>query len=202
MCCSAPPTSSSGPTWGLPQFAPISRSLPATRSPGRGGPSRHRFETGTQSHEAVAGATAAIEYLARWGGGRLTAAFERIVEHEDALCARFLDGLPPGLELYGVRPWGAHADLLLQPPGHTRASWPSAWGPRPLRVGRDYYALGRCAPSAWTATGGAVRAGFLHYTTETEGIAGEALSSLATDLRWVGRMEEPLPMLISSGEPR
>ena len=55
-------------------------------APGVRGPPGHRFETGTQSHEAIAGALAAIEYLRRLeaanGDGDLDAGFALIEERE------------------------------------------------------------------------------------------------------------------------
>ncbi len=94
-----------GPHLGVAAIRPdLARSLPADRvRPAEEDPPGHRFETGTQSHEAVAGATAAIDYLRSLGDGSLDLAFERIQEHEDALSRRFLDGLPDEVELYGIR---------------------------------------------------------------------------------------------------
>ena len=89
----------------------LAESLPADRvRPADEEPAGHRFETGTQSHEAVAGATAAVEYLRSLGEGDLDLAFARIEEYETALAERFLAGLPDGLELYGIstEPRGAH----------------------------------------------------------------------------------------------
>src|ERR687896_1141575 len=48
------------------------------------------------------GIAAAIDYLRSLGEGSLHLAFERIQAHEDALARRFLDGLPDGVELYGI----------------------------------------------------------------------------------------------------
>ena len=73
-----------------------------------------RWLLGTQNHEGIAGAAAAVEYLADLGrevtGDRglqrraaLRAAFEAIERHEGALAARFLEGLG---EIPGLRVWG------------------------------------------------------------------------------------------------
>src|ERR671915_1984147 len=85
-----------GPHLGVAAIRPdLARSLPADRvRPADEHPPGHRFETGTQSHEAVAGATAAVEYLRSLGDGSLDVAFDRIAGHEEALARRFLDGLP------------------------------------------------------------------------------------------------------------
>ena len=72
-------------------------------------PAGHRFETGTMSHEALAGVKAAIDFVASLGEGadrraKLDAAFRDIVAYETALTARMLDGLAevPGMTLYGI----------------------------------------------------------------------------------------------------
>ncbi len=87
--------------------------LPADRvRPAEEWPPGHRFETGTQSHEAIAGATAAVEYLRSVGDGDLDVAFDRIRDHEEALSRRFLEAVPgiPGLDLYGIAEPGRVAD--------------------------------------------------------------------------------------------
>jgi selenocysteine lyase/cysteine desulfurase len=81
----------------------------------------HKFETGTQSFEAMAGATAAVDYLAsvgrRFGGEFLTelpypdgrrlelkAAMTAIRDYELGLCRRMVSGMGeiPGLQIYGI----------------------------------------------------------------------------------------------------
>ena len=165
----------------------LAESLPADRvRPAAEWPPGHRFESGTQSHEAIAGTTAAIHYLRSLGEGDLDAAFELIREHEDALSRRFLEAAAgiPGLDLYGI------AD-----PGRVSERTPTFCfniGDRPPREvaerlaerdiyvwDGDYYAL---APmkALGLSERGAVRAGFLHYTTEHEvDRLLEALSGLA-----------------------
>jgi cysteine desulfurase family protein (TIGR01976 family) len=154
---------------GLAERLPADRVRPASETP-----PGHRFETGTQSHEAIAGATAAVEYLRSLGDGSLDTAFDRIRAHEDALSRRFLERAPelPGLELYGI------AD-----PARVGERTPTfcfnVGGLQPRRVAEelaardvyvwdgDYYAL---APMRALGLGerGAVRAGFLHYSTAEE----------------------------------
>src|SRR5262245_48308422 len=57
-----------------------------------------RWETGTQSHEALAGTIAAIAYIGEAGG------FDAFAAHERTLIARFLDGLAriPTVRLIGI----------------------------------------------------------------------------------------------------
>ena len=148
----------------------LAESLPADRvRPADEDPPGHRFETGTQSHEAVAGATAAIGYLSSLGEGDLDLAFARITEHETALAERFLAGVPDGVELYGI------------PSAENRTPTfcfnVAGLGPREvaeLLAERDlyvwdghYYAL-EPMRALGLEPDGAVRAGFLHYTSEEE----------------------------------
>ena len=149
--------------------------LPADRvRPAEEWPPGHRFETGTQSHEAIAGTVAAVDYLRSLGDGGLDAAFERIRDHEEALSRRFLEGAAavPGLDLYGIADPARAGErtptfcfnLGERPPREVAA----ALGERDIYVwDGDYYAL---APmrALGLSERGAVRAGFLHYTTEDE----------------------------------
>jgi cysteine desulfurase family protein (TIGR01976 family) len=161
-----------GPHLGIAAIRPdLAESLPADRvRPAEERPAGHRFEAGTQSHEAIAGATAAIDYLRELGGGDLDSAFALIHEHETQLAARFLSGLPDGIELYGIR----------TPEGRTPTFCFNVDGRRPREVAEllaeqdiyvwdgNYYALEPMRALGIEDSGGAVRAGFLHYTTEGE----------------------------------
>ncbi|HEV3388813.1 MAG TPA: cysteine desulfurase-like protein, partial [Solirubrobacteraceae bacterium] len=91
--------------------AELARSLPADRvRPALETPAGHRFETGTLSHESLAGFIAAIEYLESLGGeardrpARLDLAYARITGHERELTRHTLERLRdvPGLRLYGI----------------------------------------------------------------------------------------------------
>jgi cysteine desulfurase family protein (TIGR01976 family) len=149
----------------------LARSLPADRvRPAHEDPPGHRFETGTQSHEAVAGATAAIDYLRSLGDGSLDLAFERIGRHEDALARRFLDRLPDHVELYGLRTVeGRTPTFCFNVPGRTPREVAELLGERGIYVwDGDYYALEPMRALGLAERGGAVRAGFLHYTSEEE----------------------------------
>jgi cysteine desulfurase family protein (TIGR01976 family) len=161
----------------------LAASLPADRvRPAEEHPCGHRFETGTQSHEAVAGATAAIEYLRSLGEGSLDTSFERIVEYEDSLSRHFLDGLPDGVELYGIRDSrGRTPTFCFNVPGRTPRELAERLGERGLYVwDGDYYALEPMRALGLAESGGAVRAGFLHYTTAEEvDRLLEALASMA-----------------------
>jgi cysteine desulfurase family protein (TIGR01976 family) len=149
----------------------LAASLPADRvRPAEQTPPGHRFETGTQSHEAVAGAVAAVEYLRSLGDGSLDVAFERIQAHEDGLARRFLDGFPEAAELYGLRTVeGRTPTFCLNLPGQSPRAVAERLGERGLYVwDGDYYALEPMRALGLSERGGAVRAGFLHYTSAEE----------------------------------
>ncbi len=172
----------------------LARSLPADRvRPALEVPAGHRFETGTLNHEALAGFIAAIEYLESLGtqganrSTRLALAYQRIQAHERDLTRRTLERLDeiPGLSLYGI------AD-----PARVDERTPTfcfnldGWSPEALstELGKrglftyhgNYYALGVMTALGLEESGGAVRAGYLHYTTAEEADRlCDALASLA-----------------------
>ncbi len=139
--CSARRTSSSARTSASRRIRPdLAESLPADRvRPADEDPPGHRFEAGTQSHEAIAGATAAIEYLRDLGDGDLDAAFALDRGARDAARGALpRAGCRTASTLYGIRdPRGPHADLLLQRrrPGAARGGR-AARRAGPLRLGR------------------------------------------------------------------
>jgi cysteine desulfurase family protein (TIGR01976 family) len=161
-----------GPHLGIAAIRPdLAESLPADRvRPASEDPPGHRFEAGTQSHEAIAGALAAIEYLRELGDGDLDAAFALIEQHETQLTARFLSGLPDGIQLYGIRtPEGRTPTFCFNVDGRAPREVAELLGERDLYVwDGDYYALEPMRALGLAGSGGAVRAGFLHYTTEDE----------------------------------
>jgi selenocysteine lyase/cysteine desulfurase len=161
-----------GPHLGVAAIRPdLAESLPADRvRPAEEDPPGHRFETGTQSQEAIAGTVAAVDYLRSLGDGSLDTAFERIQAHEDALTRRFLDGLPERVELYGIRAVeGRTPTFCFNLPGEEPRALAERLAERGLYVwDGNYYALEPMRALGLEDSGGAVRAGFLHYTTEHE----------------------------------
>jgi cysteine desulfurase family protein (TIGR01976 family) len=161
-----------GPHMGVAAIRPeLAESLPADRvRPAEEHPPGHRFETGTQSHEAVAGTTAAIDYLRSLGDGSLDTCFDRVVEYEESLSRRFLDGVPDGVQLYGLRgPEGRTPTFCFNLSRHAPRELAERLGERGLYVwDGDYYALEPMRALGLDDAGGAVRAGFLHYTTVEE----------------------------------
>ena len=161
-----------GPHLGIAAIRPdLAASLPADRvRPSAEDPPGHRFETGTQSHEAIAGALAAVEYLRALGDRDLDAGFSLIEEHETKLTARFLSAIPDGVELYGIRtPEGRTPTFCFNIEGRHPRHVAELLAERDIYVwDGDYYALEPIRALGLADSGGAVRAGFLHYTTEEE----------------------------------
>jgi cysteine desulfurase family protein (TIGR01976 family) len=172
----------------------LARSLPADRvRPALETPAGHRFETGTLSHEAIAGFLAAIDYLESLGGeagsrrDRLDIAYERIAAYESALTRHTVERLRelPGLRLYGI------ADPARVPERtptfcFNLGGWkPDALSAELADLGLftyhgNYYALGVTTALGLEGSGGAVRAGYLHYTTlEEADRLCDALASLS-----------------------
>jgi cysteine desulfurase family protein (TIGR01976 family) len=147
-----------------------------------------RLETGTQNHEGIVGAAAAVDFLAsigiadsspaeadaRQGPSRraaLTRAFESLNAHGDALLARLWDGLS---RIDGVRLFGRQPGLPRTPTvaftvnGRDAGDVADALAARAVFVSHgDFYAataVERLAPGA----GGLVRAGCACYTTDEE----------------------------------
>ena len=166
---------------------PADRVRPADQEP-----PGHRYETGTQNHEGIAGATAAIDYIASLGEGadrraRLDDAYARIRSYEEALSERFLSALP---DVAGVRLWGIAdpARVAERTPtfavtvdGREPAAVAKALADQGIAVwDGNYYALELMQRLGLEGRGGAVRAGFLHYTRASEVDAlVEALRSIA-----------------------
>jgi cysteine desulfurase family protein (TIGR01976 family) len=158
-----------GPHLGLAAIRrDLAETLPADRvRPASPSPPGHRFETGTTSFEALAGFTAAVGYLRGLGDGGLDAAYAAIGAHEEALIRRALDRLSEvdGVTVHGPR---GVAD-------RTPTFCLTVEGRAPREVAErlaqdgvfcwhgDFYAPGPLR--ALGLTDGAVRAGFLHYST-------------------------------------
>ena len=154
---------------------PADRVRPADETP-----PGHRFELGTQSHEAIAGLTAAVDYLASLGSGldrrsRLDSAFARIREHEECLAVRFLEGIAAigGVAVHGVadtrRVGERTPTFCLSIPGHTPRQVAERFAEAGVNVwDGNYYAPELMTHLGLEGHGGGVRIGFLHYTTEPE----------------------------------
>jgi selenocysteine lyase/cysteine desulfurase len=149
----------------------LAETLPADRvRPAAERPPGHRFETGTPSFEAMAGFAAAVDYLRSLGGGDLGAAYAAIRDHEEALARHALERLAAlrHVTVHGPRTVADRTPTFcLTVAGRP----PRAVAERLAEEGifcwdGDFYAPGPLR--ALGLAGGAVRAGFLHYTTRAE----------------------------------
>ena len=175
-----------GPHLGIAAIrSDLAETLPADRvRPASQTPSGRRFETGTPSFEALAGFTAAVDYLRSLGGGDLDAAYAAIRAHEEELARHAVDALGAldGVTVHGPRSVENRTPTFCL----TVDGWaPRAVAERLARVGifcwdGDFYAPGPLR--ALGLTDGAVRAGFLHYSTvdEVDRLA-EALGALRSE---------------------
>ena len=155
---------------------PADRVRPADETP-----PGHRFELGTQNHEAIAGLVAAVDYLASLGSGldrpsRLDSAFAAIQAHEEGLARRFLIGLAdvPGVRFYGIgdpeRVGERTPTFCLTVSGRrARAIVAQRLAGAAINVwDGNYYAPELMTHLGLEGHGGGVRIGFLHYTSPGE----------------------------------
>jgi len=126
-------------------------------------PLGHRYETGTLPHELLAGFVAAVDYVGSLG-------WESIVAHERELGERFLDGLPERCRLHGLPTMeGRVPTFALIIDGIAPDEAARRLGERGLAVWHgNYYALEVMKRLGLEASGGAVRAGIVHYNTAEE----------------------------------
>lgn len=171
-----------GPHLGLAAIRrDLAETLPADRArPAGDDPPAHRFEAGTQSHEAMAGLAAAVDYLAALGAGpdrrtQLDDAYAQIEGYEFKLAERFLAGLREvsGLTLYGIADPGRLAErtptfCFNLENMHPRAVSEALADDGIFTWDGHYYALNIMEKLGLYDRGGAVRIGFLHYNTAEE----------------------------------
>ena len=151
-----------------------------------------KFETGTQSFEAQAGATAAVDYLASVGrrfgeefaegfpgleGRRrdLKAGLTAIRAYEQGLCRRLVAGLQeiPGLRIYGITD-PARFDQRVPTISFTLEGLTPDEVARRLAAANifvwngNFYALALTERLGLEGSGGLVRVGLAHYNTAEE----------------------------------
>jgi len=147
-----------------------------------------RWETGTQNHEAMAGVTAAVDYLADLGRrpavaskppdtrrDALLAAMGAIRDYESALVSQLITGLLAidALTFYGITDPARSAErtptVAVRIAGHAPADLAAALGQRGLCTwDGHYYALNLTERLDVEATGGMLRIGLVHYNTAEE----------------------------------
>jgi len=124
-------------------------------------PLGHRFETGTQPFELLAGMVAAIEYVDSIG-------WDAIRGWERALGEHFLNGLPDGCRLHGLPTMdGRVPTFAFTVDGFSPREVASRLGERGFAVWHgNYYALEIMERLGLPE--GAVRVGIVHYNTSDE----------------------------------
>ncbi|HWR34453.1 MAG TPA: cysteine desulfurase-like protein [Clostridia bacterium] len=147
--------------------------------------SPERWETGTLNHEALAGVSAAIAYLAELGGridisaqtrrDALIAAMTAIREHERCLAERMLRGLlqVPGLTVYGIQDFARFdhrtPTFAVRVNGHPPKELSEKLGERGIFTWEgNYYAVNLTERLELEDKGGMLRIGLAHYNTEQE----------------------------------
>ena len=141
----------------------------------------HKFETGTQNHEGIAGTLAAVEYLASLSGNRgprrerIVTGMKRIQEYERGLAAHLIDGLRriQELRIYGLtEPGRLHErvpTVAFRMEGLPPRRVAEFLGERGLFVwDGNYYALAVTERLGVEESGGMVRVGLVHYNTMEE----------------------------------
>jgi cysteine desulfurase family protein (TIGR01976 family) len=125
-------------------------------------PFGHRFETGTQPYELLAGMVAAVEYVESIG-------WPAIVSWERTLGERFLGGLPESCRLHGLPTMdGRVPTFAFTVDGLGSGEVAGRLGERGFAVWHgNYYAL-EIMKRLGLEDGGAVRVGLVHYNTLDE----------------------------------
>jgi len=135
-----------------------------------------RLETGTQNHEGIMGAAAAVDFLAALGTGgtrreRLASAFARLHGEGRALLARLWDGLAavPGVRLYGPPPTAPRTPTVsFTLAGRNPAEVTAALVERGVFVSHGDFYASTVVERMGQGTHGMVRAGCACYTTADE----------------------------------
>ena len=124
-------------------------------------PVGHRYETGTQPHELLAGFVATVGYLDDVG-------WNFIAETESRLGQQFLDGLPDGWRLHGIPSMdGRVATFAITHDTVSPATAAEQLGARGFAVWHgNYYAIE--IMQRLGLPDGAVRVGIVHYNTPDE----------------------------------
>ena len=135
-----------------------------------------RLETGTQNHEGIIGAAAAVDYLASLGVGasrrdRLASAFASLHEQGSALLTRMWNGLSaiPGVRMYGCPPGSPRTPtVVFTLDGIVSDDVARALAKRAVFVSNgDFYAT-TVIERLGHAADGVVRAGCACYTSADE----------------------------------
>jgi cysteine desulfurase family protein (TIGR01976 family) len=143
----------------------------------------HKFQTGTQNHEGLAGVLGAVEYFERLSDGgsaqgrreALVQALTALADYERELGAYLMEGLQTvkGLKIWGITD-AARLERRVPTVSFTLAGWPPRAVAERLAQARiyvwdgNYYALAIMERLGLQAAGGMVRVGLAHYNTRAE----------------------------------
>jgi cysteine desulfurase family protein (TIGR01976 family) len=153
----------------------------------------HKFETGTLSHEGMAGTLGAIEYLEQFGTGetrarRIASAWEAMAEHEHAITLRLIEGLKTfkGLTIRGITSANAMhrrvPTVSFTLDGHHPQDLAQGFARDNIFVWSGHnYAIEPVSRMGLMEKGGVLRVGLAHYNTGEE--VDALLSSLTRQTR-------------------
>lgn len=151
-----------------------------------------RFETGTQSHEGMAGTGAAVDYFAGIGAGvtgsdnrreNLETAFDLMFDYEKTLTAQLINGLQsiPGVTIQGISEAEGFdrrvPTVSFTHAQHSPDSIARVLGEQNIFVWNGHnYGLEPAKALGLLESGGVVRVGMVHYNTASE--VDETLSAI------------------------
>ena len=147
-----------------------------------------RHETGTLSHEGIAGTLGTVEYIESLGEGadrraRIVDAMTRIDAYERELCGRLIEGLKSieGVRVFGLPAGGGRVPTVIADVGGLPArEVASRLSEHNVFVwDGDYYAMEVIRALGYGDRGGLLRIGLSHYNTAAEvDLVLEVLSSI------------------------
>lgn len=153
----------------------------------------HKFETGTLSHEGMAGTLGAIEYLEQFGTGetrarRIASAWKAMADYEKTITLKLIEGLKTfrGLTIRGVTSANAMhrrvptVSFTLE--GHHPTDLAKNFAKDNIFVWSGHnYAIEPVSRMGLMDKGGVLRVGLAHYNTEAE--VDALLSSLTRQVK-------------------
>ena len=153
----------------------------------------HKFETGTLSHEGMAGTLGAIEYLEQFGTGetrarRIASAWGTLADYEHGITLKLIEGLKTfkGITIRGITSANAMhrrvPTVSFTLDGHHPETLAKAFANDNIFVWSGHnYAIEPVSRMGLMDKGGVLRVGLAHYNTEAE--VDALLSSLTRQIR-------------------
>ncbi len=140
----------------------------------------HKFETGTLSHEGMAGTLGAIEYLEQFGTGetrakRIASAWNNLADYEHKITLKLIEGLKTfkGLTIRGITSANAMhrrvPTVSFTLDGHHPEALAKAFAKDNIFVWSGHnYAIEPVGRMGLMDKGGVLRVGLAHYNTDAE----------------------------------